>query len=337
MVADLYSMYFSSNTQFVAMGQGYSTMEGFLGFFLPRIFAGVNFYKKNLRRIGEVNCLLGEFGRKIVDSMGGFDPKLNFAYVGYENNPRKLKRESKLKLPNVTHFWNWPTKNSKFVYSSSMGHVHDINGDFTQEVYEFHGYGGMLVSDKDGVSGKKNKFYVCKPQDKVAVPAKGIMTLFNLSNRDLLVWDMANPDRNSSKKDLIGERGPMMMITQKDCVDSCHRSYHRPNYFLTRSFGRDVYLLPSKEVIFHFNRDYNDYDIDSGNKGDIVFKVDLHPKDLGDLILKNSSEFRERGIEVIEASPKVECSSEGGGKYTLESPFLGAVNGSGSVYDLFNL
>jgi len=126
-------------------------------------------------------------------------------YIGAEHSPKDLMK----KFVNLTFFANLEAALNKefaIVMASSMGHYHPQNLN-VQEVYEFKGYGAMLIN-KD----EKTDFIFLKPNEKVAVPGNCNMTIYNLDNKPLKTLDFANPEKNLSNKNLQKQKGPMFCI-----------------------------------------------------------------------------------------------------------------------------
>ncbi|MFH1053668.1 MAG: hypothetical protein V1740_04615 [Candidatus Woesearchaeota archaeon] len=166
-------------------------------------------YKIKPRHLGE----LMKYGKgpyiMIVKKNCGFENlPLTDVYEGAEHSPEDLSK----KLPNLTLLNNLSDGNSFFVYGCTMGHTHPDNGLSAQEVYEFFGYGAMLLASRDDAEHKYVQLHVARPGSKVIVPGNCIMTLYNLNMGDgkpmpLLTADMAHPWNNMSDKEVIEEKG----------------------------------------------------------------------------------------------------------------------------------
>jgi hypothetical protein len=102
------------------------------------------------------------------------------------------------------------------VFGCTMGHWHprEAGGDWSQEIYEFQGY-GLMVLDREG---GEVEVWVMRDGDKVTVPNGSHMTLYNLGDADhpLVTLDFANPDHNPANKDLIRSRGPILLAYYND-------------------------------------------------------------------------------------------------------------------------
>jgi len=247
-------------------------------------------YKIKKREIKEISDLGGIFYKDIIEKKGGFKNFLikKGAYIGYEHSPQDLTT----KLPNITHIWNLELENG-FLYGSTLGHEHPPSDFSVQEIYEFQNFGAMFIHDK---SLNKNLLYVCKENDKIAVPQNCIMTILNLSEKDLLTLDMANPEQNPSSKEVLKKnKGPMIAI----------------------------YNDSNSNVEFKLNHRYKSFDIKEDLTLDFKISGD---KDLYEKILEESSRLRNYNIEVIEASQFIECEGRNGIKYSLNENFDKLIN-----------
>jgi oxalate decarboxylase/phosphoglucose isomerase-like protein (cupin superfamily) len=119
-------------------------------------------------------------------------------YSGAEHSRRTGK------LPNITVLPNLAADRVT-VLGSTMGH-HQGNPELeTQEVYEFCGFGAMIVD----LDGSDVILYYAKQGDKVLIPSFCNMTLYNLGEEPLITYDFSDPLRNSSTKDLQKAAGPI--------------------------------------------------------------------------------------------------------------------------------
>src|SRR3989338_62224 len=166
-------------------------------------------YTHKPRTIHEIHEHGHGFYKRIIKEHGGIPDSFREAYIGWENcskdsSPEELSK----KQPNVTYLWNIPFNGTGFLYGSTLGHKHPSLDFLVQEIYEFFGFGGMLIS-----RGKSTQLYICKKGDKLAVPTDCTMTILNLSREPLLTLDMANPRENPSSKDYLKEmNGPMLAL-----------------------------------------------------------------------------------------------------------------------------
>ncbi|RLG20480.1 hypothetical protein DRN74_05375, partial [Candidatus Micrarchaeota archaeon] len=159
------------------------------------------------------------------------------------------------KLPNITVLPNIPTRRARsmhlefdkkrfdigrdFPFSMStgqevtlfgctMGHWHGQTDcpDGIQELYEFQGYGALLI---DRPESEEVELWVARDGDKVAVPQQCHMTLYNLDDmaHPLVTLDFANPDRNYANKELVGRIGPILLAyyTPYEAVFVLNRQY----------------------------------------------------------------------------------------------------------------
>ncbi len=121
------------------------------------------------------------------------------------------------KLPNLTILPHLETRD-KFIAGSTFGHTHIENDEREfQEIYEFCGYGGMLIYEP---LQPDFTLHVLKPGEKVTVSTRENMTLFNLDNKELVTLDYANPLKNRAHKDLENRLGTLLTIEQKASYES---------------------------------------------------------------------------------------------------------------------
>src|SRR5262249_55633499 len=151
-------------------------------------------------------------------------------YSGAEHGSVEPKDQPKPKLPNITVVPNVSTSHARTValsldrreardepsfgdfrmptgqevtlFGCTMGHWHEELScpDRVQEIYEFQGYGALVIDQPDS---DEIELWVARDGDKVIVPQQCHMTLYNLddSEHPLVTLDFANPRRNNSNKD----------------------------------------------------------------------------------------------------------------------------------------
>lgn len=254
-------------------------------------------YKIKHRGLDEIKRHGANSYLRIVNEMGGFDEeniKLP-AYEGAEHKPEDLST----KLPNLTLLKNlrlgWGD-GEYFMFGQTMGHSHPANGPATQEIYEFFGYGAMLIASRDDSEKSWTKLYVAKPGDKVVVPGNCMMTLFSLNlfyrhDSFLLTADMANPDENESDKEVQKEKGTMMVMFTPD-----------------GSYGPEV-VLNSSYKHFGIDEDVSLHIRANPARGEKIVKSLVDKKDI----------FSGYNIELIEAEPVVSCIDRKGKEHRLEN------------------
>ena len=114
------------------------------------------------------------------------------------------------------------------LFDCTMGHWHGQTDcpDRIQELYEFQGYGALVV---DRPENGEVELWVARDGDKVAVPQQCHMTLYNLDDLDhpLITLDFANPDRNYANKELVARVGPLLLAyyTPYEAVFVLNRHY----------------------------------------------------------------------------------------------------------------
>ena len=153
---------------------------------------------------------------------GDFDARCEIerpdvAYCGAEFGYPVAGDESQAKLPNITVVPNWPTRKGRVtVVGCTMGHWHPDREPRVQEVYEFQGFGLLVLDHQQGAP----EIHVARAGDKIAVPTACHMTLYNLGDIDnpLVTLDFADPrpGHNDSNKDLVGQWGPILLAYYDD-------------------------------------------------------------------------------------------------------------------------
>ena len=190
-----------------------------------------------------------------------------------------LENHAEPKLPNLTYLPNLVIPDCRIMLGSTMGHQHTQKqkGDARQfqEIYEFFGYGGMLLRNSSGT-----RFHVLKPRDKILTGTDDDMTFFNLSESPLITHDMANPSMNSANKDLEESIGTMMFLTFYNGALTININ---PKYYLEGLMGNAVPRAPivasrCKLGLSLYKRlaDYGDAFADSGIE--LVVGGNLTPK-----------------------------------------------------------
>jgi hypothetical protein len=158
-----------------------------------------------------------------------------FNYKDQDTVYSGAEHKGKPKLPNVTFLPNMGCS-SNAILGSTFGHQHTQaqNGDKRQfqEIYEFLGYGAMMIRNSSGTT-----LYVMKPGEKVVVGTADHMTIFNLGFEPLVTLDYANPEMNSANKDLEqrtirnGPLGSLMMIKHFEFSEAnCTMFIVNPDY-----------------------------------------------------------------------------------------------------------
>ncbi len=153
------------------------------------------------------------------------------------------------KSPNITVVPNLHTKRGftetpLMVFGCTMGHYHSDESSAyrVQEVYEFQSYGLMAIDRGQG----EIELWVADDGDKVAVPNRCHMTLYNLDSRDvpLVTLDFANPERNPADKEFVKQYGPAILAYYdgSDVVFTLNRLYINN---LEHQAGIRLYTLPS--------------------------------------------------------------------------------------------
>lgn len=128
-------------------------------------------------------------------------------YVGFEDGDKESSDEQlRGKKCNLTFLGNLDGPlgdERRVVMGSTMGHFHPLKLSL-QEVYEFEGFGAMVIDDV---------FVFMEPFGKVYVPGDVNMTLYNLQREPLETRDFANPRFNESHKKLQEKIGPILCIS----------------------------------------------------------------------------------------------------------------------------
>ena len=160
-------------------------------------------YKLNKRGLDQVSKLFfrgysAAMEKAVMPTRSAGD---NFMYLGAEHTENP-------KLPNLTYLPNLGSRGD-LVLGSTFGHQHTQRerGDTRefQEIYEFLGYGGMLLRTKD-----RCDLHLLSPGEKIIVPTNANMTFFNFGKETLITLDYANPEMNRANKELETEIGTML-------------------------------------------------------------------------------------------------------------------------------
>ncbi len=158
-------------------------------------------YKPNPRKFGDLerDFFKGDYGELEFPYDKDF-----IAYTGaeYQQLP---------KFPNLTVLPNLQTIAKEIILGSTMGHQHinkkEIDKRLFQELYEFQGYGVMILRNTE-----RTNLHLLKPGEKVFTGPQDAMTFYNLDSAPLKTVDYANPEINDASKDLEKEIGPLMLI-----------------------------------------------------------------------------------------------------------------------------
>lgn len=239
-----------------------------------------------------------------VNTMRDFDTpfKTKGAYSGAEYPDKATKK------PNITLLPNLGVGNF-VVMGCTMGHEQRTSMLPIQEIYEFRGYGAMLLRG----NGKAKLFYA-KPGDKVLVPGKSgpagtenNMTAFNLDQTPLPTLDLSNPDHNLSKKYLQRLIGPPMCVyydKKDESINFCiNPDYLNPGAVAT---PKDLHIrMPS--IKYHL---FQGEDNGIGKEIQDRLQDDRHSSDA----------FERAGIELVAASPRIELYDPELGKFVSDEP-----------------
>lgn len=118
------------------------------------------------------------------------------------------------KLPNLTYLPNLRITPNMELLGTTFGHQHNQlwKGDPRdfQEIYEFQGYGAMLLRSADSAT-----LHLLRPNEKVIVKTSDNMAFFNLQEQPLTTLDYANPQMNEADKILETRIGPLLLITKQ--------------------------------------------------------------------------------------------------------------------------
>lgn len=265
-------------------------------------------FNYKVRGVEEIYQYGGNFYKEIIEGEKGFLKCVDEAYEGFEHSGN-----NGFKVPNMTRIWNLPFNAGGFLYGSSLGHLHTEKGINVQEIYEFFGYGGMLIS-----SEKETKLYLCGAGDKVGVPPDCSMTILNLSFKELLTLDMANPGENKSSKDILLEnaRGPMLGLYHTGMQNGNeYCSSFICSSFLSHRFKEGIKLPDSGIVKMRINSKYRNFGISRDEEMEL--KIGSDESDLVSDIFRKRREFENYGIRVIEPDEELECRARDGKFYRI--------------------
>jgi len=137
--------------------------------------------------------------------------------IAYSFAHHKVKPEESQKLPNITVVPNIETTNyegltsRRTVFGCTMGHYHPPSqlGYQIQEVYEFQGYGLMVLDRGLG----QIEVWVAQDGDKVSVPSNCHMTLYNLGDdyHPLITLNLAHASHKPTKE-TVKKYGPILLV-----------------------------------------------------------------------------------------------------------------------------
>lgn len=218
-------------------------------------------YHLNARKFSEVRPLFSsDYHRANLRYSDGA-----IVYSGLEHSARP-------KLPNFTQLPNLLTPEGRIVAGSTFGHQHiqKARGDRRkfQEIYEFFGYGAMLLRNEYATT-----LHVLKPGEKVLVGTGDNMAIINLQQKPLVTIDYANPRMNSARKDTERERGTLLFSL----------------------FGIDEQDRGRME--FRFNKNY--LPLISGSLDPIIIPCVSLGEDLCSKIGDYAQEFEDSGINLV--------------------------------------
>jgi len=260
-------------------------------------------YKINERRLSDIKKFFSEDYRRI--NLSYQDDYVVYSGAEHLGHP---------KLPNITILPNIPISVGSII-GSTMGHQHlQYKKEDTrrfQEIYEFRGYGGMLLRDEE-----KTTFYVLKPRDKIMVGTKDNMTIFNMDKSPLITLDYANPERNSANKDLEIKIGTLMLIktNAEGIVFKTNKEYYNKGLINGEFNPMRIENISLGEGIYKKISDYEDKFKERGINlvlGDNIpeYLKKEFSSDLLNLVLtKNKTLFDELGIKswkIIKYSKKI--------------------------------
>ena len=158
------------------------------------------------------------------------------------------KAKDASKLPNLTYVPNIPatetaTGKHVIILGQTFGHHHDNENDGMQEIYEFRGFGAIII-DRDNTDTVD--FVVAKEGDKIAVPTHCNMTILNLDYTPLMTLDYANPNNNRANKKLQERIGPLLCAY----IDNGIAVFEiNENYINQRNdYGAGVNIIPQNPV-----------------------------------------------------------------------------------------
>ena len=172
-------------------------------------------YKVNDRTLSDLRKRFSEDYRKLQLAHSNED----VVYTGAEY-------PGNLKLPNITILPLLRTIQGNVVAGQTMGHQHtqylENDSRTFQEIYEFQGYGAMLLRNNSGT-----RLHVLRPGEKVTAGKDDDMTVINLGLYPLVTLDYANPQMNKAHMKLEEEIGPMFLVqfTEKGMTFKINSDY----------------------------------------------------------------------------------------------------------------
>ncbi len=191
-------------------------------------------YKINRRRLSDIKPLFSDDYKKMGYRFNGDScSDAEVAYIGAEHSGNP-------KLPNLTVIQNLTCLLGKAM-GSTMGHQHlqakESDERELQELYEFHGYGAMLIRGKYGT-----RMHVLKPGEKVGVGTGDSMAIINLGESELVTFDYANPKKNSASKETEKRIGTMMLVrqTEEGMLFEANKKYYDENLVQGEADARQI-------------------------------------------------------------------------------------------------
>lgn len=188
-------------------------------------------------------------------------------------------------LPNITVLPNLKTREGRILLGCTMGHYQealDSSNIEVLEVYEYHGFGAMLIDKKDSPF---MELCFLRPGDKVFTLNRCNMTLYNLDLHPLVTADFANSKIHQGDKTLQKEIGPALMMLH----DGIRLEIKLNPEYINRDDGIGVRL--------------NSFE----PKDLTIFINTILGKDLYDKLFKSEDEFEKLGIHVVagDKSPSI--------------------------------
>ncbi len=253
-------------------------------------------YQLNERTFSSITPLFSDDYKKAIFPYFSTDG----VYLGAEHcNKDSSINEILQKKCNLTFFNNLEAKLGDHyvqIMASSMGHFHPSKLK-VQEIYEFQGYGAMVIQKE----GEKPNLIFMNPGGKVIVPGQCHMTIYSLQLEPLETHDFANPKQNSGHKNIQKQKGPIFLIHHDDLerriyfkINSQYSKYHPSDHSVSltkrewKPLGELLFLLGRNKS---FKKQFEAIGVNLLRCDDIKLPRFLRNKKLKDLVKEKSQEF----------------------------------------------
>ncbi len=194
-------------------------------------------------------------------------------------------------FPNITILPNLENVIKEIIMGCTMGHHQGIDELKIQELYEYLGYGVMVIDKDKNNDNKEVEFVYAKPGDKIMIPSYCNMTMYNLDTKPLVSVDVSNSDLNKSTKTLQESGvGPIFCMYLNPCSKVFSIYFNREYFNREDSVGVKVENNPCTKHHIYLET--------IENLGDQLY-------DIFDKGERTREFFEKLGVKVVRASDKV--------------------------------